>query len=124
MRLFGLIRSWAAQMLRELAVLELAAKQPETPWYVKALLCGVIAYAASPIDLIPDFIPILGYLDDLVILPAGIALAIFLIPPGVLAECRRQASGAGPRRGSGWSAAVFVLLLWSTAAAVLLWHSW
>lgn len=66
----------------------LAARDPRTPWYAKALIFIVVAHTFSPIDLIPDFIPILGYLDDLIITPAGIALAVRLIPPEVLAEAR------------------------------------
>ena len=71
--------------------LYLACRDPRTPWYAKALAAVVAAYALSPIDLIPDFIPILGYLDDLVIVPLGIALTIKLIPKDVLEDCRRQA---------------------------------
>ena len=71
--------------------LYLACRDPRTPWYAKALAAVVAAYALSPIDLIPDFIPILGYLDDLMIVPLGIALTIKLIPKDVLEDCRRQA---------------------------------
>lgn len=68
--------------------LYLAARHPQTPWYAKLFVAGVAAFALSPIDLIPDFVPVLGYLDDLVLIPLGIAVAIKLIPPDVLAECR------------------------------------
>ena len=78
-------------MKREVAALVLAARHPHTPWYVKLLLAVVISYALSPIDLIPDFIPVLGLLDDMVIVPAGVALAIRLIPPDVLDECQLRA---------------------------------
>jgi uncharacterized membrane protein YkvA (DUF1232 family) len=71
--------------------LYLATKDPRTPWYAKAVVVCVVGYALSPIDLIPDFIPVLGYLDDLIIIPLGIALAIRLIPRTVLDDCRRQA---------------------------------
>ena len=83
------------QRLRELKsetfALYLAARCPETPWYAKLLVAGIVAYALSPIDLIPDFIPILGYLDDLVLIPIGIAFAIKLIPPSIMASCRVRA---------------------------------
>ncbi|MDR4504127.1 MAG: YkvA family protein [Candidatus Scalindua sp.] len=69
----------------------LAARDPGTPWYAKLLVAGIVAYAFSPIDLIPDFVPVLGYLDDLILIPTGIALAIKLVPHSVLAECRARA---------------------------------
>ena len=75
----------------EAYALYLATKDPRTPWYAKAVVLGVVGYALSPIDLIPDFIPILGYLDDLIIIPLGISLAIRLIPRAILDDCRRQA---------------------------------
>ena len=89
------IKKRARHLKREALVLYLAARHPGTPWYAKALAAGVAAYALSPIDLIPDFVPVLGYLDDLVIVPAGIALAIRFIPDDVLSECRREACRAG-----------------------------
>ena len=76
----------------ETLALYLAVRHPQTPWYAKLLVGGIVAYAFSPVDLIPDFIPILGYVDDLVILPLGIALALRLIPPAVMAECRALAA--------------------------------
>ena len=91
-----------------------------TPWYAKALAACVVAYALSPIDLIPDFIPVLGYLDDLLLVPLGLALAIKMIPPEVLATCREQAmvseSATGPGR---WIAAGLVALLWCAVLAVV-----
>jgi len=78
----------------ETFALYLAARDPRTPWYVKLLVAAIVAYAFSPIDLIPDFVPILGYLDDLILIPMGIALAIKLIPHSVLAECRTHAQEA------------------------------
>ena len=88
-------KRWARQLKREIEALMLAARDPRTPWYAKWLVAGVVAYALSPIDLIPDFIPVLGQLDDLILVPLGIAIAIRLIPTEVLAECRAKA-GAGP----------------------------
>jgi uncharacterized membrane protein YkvA (DUF1232 family) len=99
----------------------LAYRHPRTPWYAKALALAVTAYALSPIDLIPDFIPILGYLDDLVLLPAGVLLVIKLVPPEVMAECQRRAadlkaSGAPQFRWMG----VVVILLWLAVLAFVL----
>ncbi|MBI2998436.1 MAG: DUF1232 domain-containing protein [Deltaproteobacteria bacterium] len=78
----------------ETFALYLAARHPDTPWYAKAFVAGVVAYAFSPIDLIPDFVPVLGYVDDLILIPLGIAVAIKMIPPPVLAECRARAQAA------------------------------
>ncbi len=72
----------------ECLALYLAAHDPRTPWYAKLLVAGIVAYAFSPIDLIPDFVPVLGYLDDLVLIPLGITLAIKMVPESVLVECR------------------------------------
>src|SRR5918999_619753 len=85
------LKAIAARLKRELFALHLAARDPRTPWYAKVLVAGVVAYALSPIDLIPDPIPILGYLDDLLLLPLGIYLALKMIPEPVLAECRQKA---------------------------------
>jgi uncharacterized membrane protein YkvA (DUF1232 family) len=103
----------------ETFALYLAARHPDTPWYAKVFVAGVVAYAFSPIDLIPDFIPVLGYLDDLVLIPLGIALAIKMIPPEVLAECRSraQASMAGGQPVSR-IAAVVIAGIWILLAAL------
>jgi uncharacterized membrane protein YkvA (DUF1232 family) len=84
----------ARRLKRETYALYLVGRHPRTPWYVKALAVGVVGYALSPLDLIPDFIPVLGLLDDLIIVPLGIALTIRLTPRDVLAECRAQAQEA------------------------------
>jgi uncharacterized membrane protein YkvA (DUF1232 family) len=81
----------ARHLKAETFALYLAARDPRTPWYAKLLVAGIVAYAFSPIDLIPDFVPILGYLDDLILIPLGITLAIKLVPHSVLAECRARA---------------------------------
>lgn len=85
------LKQHARRLKAETLALYLAARHPDTPRYVKLLVAAVVAYAFSPIDLIPDFIPIVSYLDDLVLIPIGIALAIKLVPPAVLAECRARA---------------------------------
>src|SRR5262249_21241688 len=90
-------RQGARRLKRETYALFLVAKHPRVPWYAKALAICVVGYALSPLDLIPDFIPILGYLDDLLLVPLGIALVIRLTPRDLLAECRAQAQEAMDR---------------------------
>lgn len=85
------LKKRARHLKAETYALYLAARDPRTPWYAKLLVAGIVAYAFSPIDLIPDFVPVLGYLDDLIIVPLGIALALRLVPSPVLADCRAQA---------------------------------
>jgi len=110
---------WARALRRDAHALYLAARDPRVPWTAKALAIAVAAYALSPIDLIPDFIPVLGYLDDLIIVPAGVALAIRLIPPDVMAEHRRAAAAA--ERPVSRVAAAAVIVSW---IAVLLLIGW
>lgn len=99
--------------------LYLAARDPRTPWYAKLLVAGIVAYALSPIDLIPDFVPVLGYLDDLVLVPLGIAVAIKLIPPQVLTECRARARETFRNgRPVSWVAGAVIIAIW-LALAVL-----
>ena len=90
----------------------LAAKDPRTPWYAKGLIFLIVAYALSPIDLIPDFIPVLGYLDDLILIPAGIWLAIRMVPPEVLVEARETAATQGAEESVGKLGAVIIVFLW------------
>ena len=85
------LKQRARHLKAETLALYLAARHPLTPWYAKLLVAAIVAYALSPIDLIPDFVPVLGYLDELILIPAGIALAIRLIPGFVLTECRARA---------------------------------
>jgi len=125
MNLADSLRHWARRIKRDGIALWFAVKHPETPWYAKALGLFVVAYALSPIDLIPDFIPVLGYLDDVLLLPCLIWLTVWLLPPEVLAECRRQAcawseaNGAKPTSRVG--AAVIVLLWLGVGVAAWLW---
>src|SRR2546425_9712172 len=112
------IESWrqhARAIKRDTYALYLACKDPRVPWYARALAAVVVAYAFSPIDLIPDFIPVLGYLDDLILVPLGIYLTIRLIPPPVLAQARREADAwlaqKQIRPRSYWAAA-FIVLVW------------
>jgi uncharacterized membrane protein YkvA (DUF1232 family) len=94
-----------------------AARDPRTPWYAKALAAGIVAYALSPIDLIPDFVPVLGYLDDLILIPLGISLTLKLIPGEVLSESRARArESMGKRKPTSWTAGAVILLLWLALA--------
>ncbi len=107
----------ARLLKRETYALYLVARDPRTPWYAKALAIGVVGYALSPIDLIPDFIPIVGYLDDLLLVPLGIALTLRLVPPYVLAESRERAQDALERGALSHSlpariATVAIILSW------------
>jgi uncharacterized membrane protein YkvA (DUF1232 family) len=109
-----------ARLLKsETFALYLAARDPRTPWYAKLLAAGIVAYAFSPIDLIPDFIPILGYLDDLILIPVGIAMAIKLVPPVVLAECRERADEVMQNgKPVNRVAAAVIILIWVLLAAI------
>jgi uncharacterized membrane protein YkvA (DUF1232 family) len=109
--LLAKLKAVAAQLKEKIIALHLATRDPRTPWYAKALIACVVAYALSPIDLIPDVIPILGYLDDLVLLPLGIYFALKLIPPEILADCQAKAA-MGATLPRSWRAAGFVVLLW------------
>lgn len=106
------LKSRAGALKTEVYAVYLAAKDPRTPWYAKALVFVVVAHTFSPIDLIPDFIPVLGWLDDLIVTPGGLWLAIKLIPPGALEEARREAKGRGPGRGAGLAGAAMIVLFW------------
>ena len=113
------IKVQAKQLKNEAYAVYLAAKDPRTPWYAKALIFFVVAHSFSPIDLIPDFIPILGYLDDLIVTPGGLWLAVKLIPPEVLNEARSAAAGTGPVRGAGFAGAAIVITIWILILASL-----
>ena len=107
------LKSRARALKDEAIAIYLAAKDPRTPWYAKALIFFVVAHTFSPIDLIPDFIPILGYLDDLIIIPGGLWLAVKLIPAEVLEEARRKAKQVkGPEKSVGYVGIVVILLIW------------
>jgi uncharacterized membrane protein YkvA (DUF1232 family) len=89
--------NWARSIRRDAHALYLACRDPRVPWHVKALAVAIATYALSPIDLIPDFIPVLGYLDELILLPLGIALVVKLIPPDIMAQHRAAAAAAQER---------------------------
>ena len=105
---------------RDVVAIYFAARDPRVPWYAKALATGIVAYAFSPIDLIPDFIPVLGLLDELVLVPLGVLAVRALIPAEVLAECRERARelDAKPR---SWVAAAVIVAVWLALAAAGAW---
>jgi uncharacterized membrane protein YkvA (DUF1232 family) len=121
------LREWARQLKSEVVALWFCARHPRMPYIAKALAAALVAYAFSPIDLIPDFIPVLGYLDELILLPIGIWLVLKLVPPDVLAECRDQAARwleekkPGPR--SRLAATLIVVLIVAFWLATL-WLAW
>ena len=112
------LKKRARRLKAELYALYLAYRDPRVPWYARVFAAGVVAYAISPIDLIPDFIPILGYLDDLILVPLGIVLALRMIPPEVMAECRERASElSSGGRPTSWVAADVIIGIWLLLAA-------
>ena len=110
----------ARKLKQEVYAIYLAARDPRTPWYAKTLIFFVVAHTFSPIDLIPDFIPVLGYLDDLIITPGGLWLAVRLIPPEVMAEARAAAVAHSVDRSVGKVGAVLIILTWVLAVAVVI----
>ncbi len=120
--IFARWRARARELKIQVHALLLAYRDPRTPWYAKVLAVLVAAYALSPIDLIPDFIPVLGQLDDLLLVPLGIALAVRLIPREVLADCRARARKADSRpRLRPWLSALPVVGLWLALLALVVW---
>ena len=113
------LKHWSAVLKRDVAAILGAARDPRTPWYAKALALAVAAYALSPIDLIPDFIPVLGLLDDLIIVPLGIALALRLIPADVMAEHRARTAAAPG--SAGFAAAAVMVAIWLGIIALAAW---
>ncbi len=116
------LKTWAAALKLEALVLWFGSRDPRTPWYAKWLAVFIVAYALSPIDLIPDFIPILGYLDEIVLLPGAIWLVLKLMPQQVLLDSRARALAwlqAHRPKPRNWIAAVAIVLLWILALWVL-----
>src|SRR5688572_33367308 len=116
----GKLKDWARSIRRDAHAVYLAARDPRTPWYAKVLAVLVAGYALSPVDLIPDFIPVLGYLDDIVLVPLGILAAVKLIPPEVMAEHRAAAARAAERPTSR-RAALVIVSIWGAAIALGTW---
>lgn len=114
------LKARARALKNEVFAVYIAAKDPRTPWYAKALIFFVVAHTFSPIDLIPDFIPILGYLDDLIITPGGLWLAVRMIPPEVLAEARGKVATSDLERRVGYIGAGIIILVWIILLVVIL----
>lgn len=113
---------WAREIKRDVVALWLAARDPRVPWYAKALAGAVAAYALSPIDLIPDFIPVLGYLDDLLIVPLGIWAAVKLIPRPIMADLRAKA--VEQRKPTSRAGLAAIVLIWLTSVGFVVWLVW
>ena len=114
------MRAWAAELKAHLLPLWFARTHPDTPWYAKALAVLVAAYAFSPIDLIPDFIPVLGYVDDLLIVPLGIFLAVKLIPGALWQEAMANAQALPKPEKNNYAVAALIVLLWLLCG----WAAW
>ncbi|MBD2045406.1 DUF1232 domain-containing protein [Coleofasciculus sp. FACHB-64] len=110
------MQGWKQQLHRlkkETYAIYLACKDPRVPWYARILAGLIVAYAFSPIDLIPDFIPVIGYLDDLILVPLGIWLVLKMIPPAVMADCRERATSAiAQDKPTNWIAAFIIVAIW------------
>jgi uncharacterized membrane protein YkvA (DUF1232 family) len=124
MAVLARLRSRARELKRELIALALAVRHPRTPWYARLVVAGCVAYAITPVDFIPDAIPIVGFIDDLIFIPLAIALAVRFIPEPVLADCRarsRELEARAPRLsattwwliGGAWLSAVVAIAIWS-----------
>jgi uncharacterized membrane protein YkvA (DUF1232 family) len=113
-------KKWARLTTRDAHALYLAARDPRVPWHAKAMAAAVAAYALSPIDLIPDFIPVIGYLDDLVIVPLGIALVVWMTPPQIMAEHRARADAAQHRPVSQ-TTVMMIVGIWTVMLALTTW---
>ena len=119
MSLIATLKQRARQLKADVLALFLAARHPGTPWYAKLFLAGIVAYALSPIDLIPDFIPVLGFVDEIILLPFAIALAVKMIPAEVMEECRVRAQEERPDgTRAGRIGAALILLLWLVLIAL------
>jgi len=114
------LKARARQVKVDLIALSLAARDPRTPWYAKLIIAGCVAYALSPVDVIPDFIPVIGLVDDLIFIPIALALAVRFIPDDVLADCRSRAGEIAERKTSR-AAATVIVAIWLALAALAVW---
>jgi uncharacterized membrane protein YkvA (DUF1232 family) len=117
------VRNWARIVKRDVHALYLASRDPRVPWYAKALAICVAGYALSPIDLIPDFIPVIGYLDDAILVPLGVLLVIRLIPADIMAE-HRELAAAAAERPINRTAAVVIVCIWIASIATVAWFAY
>lgn len=113
----GGLKEKAKDFKKEVNALYLAYKNPKTPWYARLFTALVVGYALSPVDLIPDFIPVFGYLDDLILIPLGIKFALKLIPPDVMEECRKN---AGQEKNKNYIAGAVIILIWISVVILIL----
>ena len=120
---FSTVKAWAKQLKRDVVALWIAARDSRVPWYAKLVSGMVAAYALSPIDLIPDFIPIFGYLDDLIIVPLGILLAVRLIPVVLMQEFRNEAI-LRESRPKSWLGLIVIVVILIVCAASAIWLFW
>jgi len=114
------LKARARQVKIDLIALSLAARDPRTPWYAKLIVAGCVAYALSPVDVIPDFIPVIGLVDDLIFIPIALALAVRFIPAEVLADCRVRAGEIAARKTSR-VAGIVIVAVWIALAALGIW---
>jgi uncharacterized membrane protein YkvA (DUF1232 family) len=114
------LRDWARAIKRDVHAVYLASRDPRVPWYAKALGVCIAAYALSPIDLIPDFIPVLGYLDDAILLPLGVLLVVWMIPKDVMAE-HRAAAAAAAERPTSTGGAMVIVAVWIALTVIAGW---
>ena len=120
--LWNRLKTWARRMKRDTMALYLARRDPRVPRLAKVMAMVTAAYAMSPIDLIPDFIPVLGYLDELIILPLFICLTIRLVPPDIMVELRAQADlSMSENRPRNMTGAIVIILIWMCIAALVVW---
>ena len=112
-KMFGTLKNKARDVKKKVFILYLACRDPRVPWYAKAFALLVVAYVFSPVDLIPDFIPVIGCLDDLLLVPLGISIAIKMIPEPVLRDYRKQAEAVQKNdRPQNWAAGIFFIAIW------------
>lgn len=118
------LKEKAKQLKNETYALYLASKDRRVPWYAKAFVVVIVAYALSPIDLIPDFIPVLGYLDDLILIPAGIWLALKMVPRDVMDDCRERATQEMGKGKTNWLGAAIIVVIWAMILGLVIWVVW
>lgn len=123
--MFKKLAAFAAKMKKDVIALYIAVKRKDVHWLLKILPVMVVAYAMSPIDLIPDFVPVLGYMDDLILLPLGIAVSIRCIPKGIMDICRHEAEALHERlQSKNWYAAAVIVVVWAASAYWLIRMAW
>jgi uncharacterized membrane protein YkvA (DUF1232 family) len=118
------LKEKAKRLKNETYALYLASKDRRVPWYAKAFVVLIVAYALSPIDLIPDFIPVLGYLDDLILIPAGIWLALKMVPQDVMDDCRKRAREEMGSGKTNWLGAAIIVVIWAMILGLVIWVVW